>query len=158
MRSEGPLRFSVCSLWLSTLLPGTWESTVFSSALQPYRPELYPGRSSPQTAVNLVLFGAALLVFNLRSLPIRAAQVLVLMAGANATLMITGYIFSATQFYGFPQLGTGMAVHTAAAFILLAVALLLSRPRDGMMSLVTSGTRSSAMARRILLTGILPHR
>ena len=118
-------------------------------------PELYPGRSSPQTAANLVLFGAALLVFNLRSLPIRAGQLFVLMAGANATLMITGYIFSATQFYGFPQLGTGMAVHTAAAFILMAVALLLSRPGDGMMSLVTSGTRSSAMARRILLTGIL---
>ena len=118
-------------------------------------PELFPGRSSPQTAANLVLFGAALLVFNLRFLPIRAGQLFVLMAGANATLMITGYIFSATQFYGFPQLGTGMAVHTAAAFILMAVALLLSRPGDGIMSLVTSGTRSSAMARRILLTGIL---
>ena len=70
---------------------------------------------------------------------------------------MTGYIFSTSQFYGFPSIESdiGMAVHTAASFILLALALLCSRPNDGMMSLVTSDTRSGGMARRILLTGIL---
>jgi PAS domain S-box-containing protein len=115
--------------------------------------DLYPGRPSPQTSANLVLFGAALLVYNLRFLPIRPGQLCVLIAGANASIVFTGYILGSSQFHGFPMLGTGMAVHTAAAFILLAVALLLSRPDDGMMSLVTSGTRSGAMARRILFTG-----
>jgi len=117
--------------------------------------DLYPGRPSPQTSANFMLFGAALLAYNLRSLPIRLGQICVLMGGANASVVFTGYILGTSQFHGFPMLGTGMAVHTAAAFILLAVALLLSRPDDGMMSLLTSGTRSGAMARQILFTGMV---
>jgi PAS domain S-box-containing protein len=118
-------------------------------------PDLYPGRSSPQAAAIFMLFGAALLAYNLRSLPIRLGQIFVLVGGANASIVFTGYILGSAQFHGFPMLGTGMAVHTAVAFILLAVALLLSRPNDGMMSLVTSGTRSGAMARQILFTGMV---
>ena len=70
---------------------------------------------------------------------------------------MTGYIFSTHEFYGFPSISPdiGMAIPTAASFILLALALLCSRPNDGMMSLVTSDTRSGRMARRILLTGLL---
>ena len=80
-----------------------------------------------------------------------------LVVGANAIVAMTGYIFSTSQFYGFPSITTniGMAIHTAVSFILLALALLCSRPNDGMMSLVTSDTRSGGMARRILLAGIL---
>ena len=124
----------------------------FGHAVMPPGP--YPGRPSPQTSANFILFGAALLAYNLRSLPIRPGQTFVLMAGANASIVSTAYILGTSQFHGFPMLGTGMAVHSAAAFILLAVALLLSRPDDGMMSLVTSGTRSGAMARQILFTGM----
>ena len=118
-------------------------------------PDVYPGRPSPLAASNFMLFGAALLAYNLRSVPIRLGQTFVLMAGANASVVFTGYILGTSQFHGFQMLGTGMAVHTAAAFILLTVALLLGRPDDGMMSLVTSGTRSGAMARQILFTGMV---
>ncbi len=80
-----------------------------------------------------------------------------LAAGANAVVALTGYIFSTRQFYGFPFIPAdiGMAIHTAASFVLLALALLCSRPNDGMMSLVTSDTRSGRMAREILLVGIV---
>src|SRR5262249_26257851 len=44
---------------------------------------------------------------------------------------------------------------SAVAFILVSMALLFSRPHDGMMSLVVSDTRSGRMARRILWAGIL---
>jgi PAS domain S-box-containing protein len=118
-------------------------------------PELYPGRSSPQTATNFLLLGAALLVYNVPVLQVRVGQILALSAGANAVITVTGYIFSTKEFYGFPEFGTGMALHTAAAFILLTASLLLSRPSEGMMALVTSGTRSGAMARQIFLTGVL---
>ena len=43
----------------------------------------------------------------------------------------------------------------AAALILLALALLFSRPAEGMVSLVSSSTRSGSIARRILLVGIV---
>ena len=117
----------------------------------------FPGRPSPQTSTNFAILGVGVLVYNLRFLPIRLGQVCALAVGANATVAITGYIFQTSQFYGFPTFipSIGMAVHTAVSFILLAIALLCSRPRDGMMSLVTSDTRSSSMARRILVTAIL---
>jgi hypothetical protein len=121
----------------------------------PIPPELYPGRSSHQTALNLAIVSAALLIYNSRSLPVRAGQALGLLAGANALITLTGYIFSPSGFYGFPQLGTGMAIHTSGSFILLSIALLLSRPDEGIMALLTSGTRTSAIARRILLTAVL---
>jgi len=119
--------------------------------------ELHPGRPSPQTSGNFALLGAALLFYNLEFFAIRLGQVCAVAVSANATVAVTGYIFSTNQFYGFPAFVSdiGMAVHTAASFILLTAALLCSRPMDGMMSLLTSGTRSSGMARRILLTATL---
>ena len=117
----------------------------------------FPGRPSPQTSANFAVLGAALLVYNLRSLPIRIGQGCALAAGANAVVALTGYIFSTRQFYGFPFIASdiGMAIHTAVSFLLLGLALLCSRPNDGMMSLVASDTRSGRMAREILLVGIV---
>jgi PAS domain S-box-containing protein len=119
----------------------------------------YAGRPSPQTAANFVILGASVIVYCARRLPIRVGQVGALIAGANAIVALTGYIFNTKEFYGFPSLGTeiGMSIHTAICFILLALALLCSRPAEGMMTLVTSDTLSGGMARRILLTaGLAP--
>jgi PAS domain S-box-containing protein len=119
----------------------------------------YAGRPSPQTAATLVILGASVIVYHVRRLPIRVGQVGALIAGANAIVALTGYIFNSKEFYGFPSLGTeiGMSIHTASCFILLALALLCSRPAEGMMTLVTSDTLSGGMARRILLTaGLAP--
>jgi len=118
---------------------------------------LHPGRLSPQSAANFAMLGVALFVYNLRSPAIRIGQALALLVGSNAVIAMTGYIFSTREFYGFPSISPdiGMAIPTATSFILLVLALLGSRPNDGMMSLVTSDTRSGRMARRILLTGLL---
>jgi PAS domain S-box-containing protein len=119
----------------------------------------YAGRPSPQTAGNLIVLGASVIVYNVRRLPIRAGQVGALIAGANAIVALTGYIFNTKEFYGFPSLNTeiGMSIHTATCCILLALALLCSRPSEGMMTLVTSDTLSGGMARKILLTvGLAP--
>jgi PAS domain S-box-containing protein len=117
----------------------------------------YPGRPSPQTLANFVILGAALLVFNSRSSSIRIGQLCALAVGGNALVALTGYIFDAGHFYGFPPVEAqiGMAVPTAASFILIAMALLCSRPNDGMMSLITGDTRSGGMARRVLFTVII---
>ena len=117
----------------------------------------YVGRPSPQTAANFIVFGVGLLVYNLRFLPIRLGQACALAVGGNAIVAMTGYIFSTRQFYGVPALPdeVGMAVHTALSFIFLAAALLFSRPHEGIMSLVTSDTRSGRLIRRILLAVIV---
>jgi PAS domain S-box-containing protein len=118
---------------------------------------VFPGRPSPQTSANFLMLGAALFCYNLPFLPLRLGQACGLAVGANAIVAATGYIFDARQFYGFPLFANaiGMAVPTAASFVLLALALLCTRPYDGAMSLVISDTRSGEMARRMLLIGIV---
>lgn len=121
------------------------------TTLQPY-----PGRPSPQTSLNFFFIGLSILLYNLRAPLIPIAQVCALIVGANSIIAFTGYIFSTEEFYGFPVYvpAIGMAIPTAITFVILVLGLLFSRPRDGMMSLVTSETQSGGMARRILLAGI----
>jgi PAS domain S-box-containing protein len=116
----------------------------------------FPGRPSPQTSLNFVLLGAVLFVFNL-GWPIRLGQIGAIVAGANSIAALTGHIFGARTFYGFPlhSQANGMAVHTAISFVLLVAALLCRRPNEGMMTLVASETNSGSMARRILLAAIV---
>jgi len=115
------------------------------------------GRPSPQTAANCALLGAGIVFHDVRGLPIRLGQACLLAVSANAIVALTGSIFDTGRFYGFPpfESAIGMAIHTAAAFVILAIALLGSRPDAGIMSLITSSTRSGGMARQILLTGTL---
>ncbi|MGZ6333557.1 MAG: hypothetical protein ACXWP5_13130, partial [Bdellovibrionota bacterium] len=114
----------------------------------------FPGRSSPQTSANFLLLGLAFWCYLGRSSLIRAGQAFALLACANAIIAFTGYIFSTSQFYGFPTFApaTGMAIHTSISFTMLSIALFCSRPCEGMMTLMTSESRSGTMARRILLT------
>lgn len=149
----------ICLLGLLTLAEYTlgWDLGIDRIFIGGAAQGRFAGRPSPQTAANFAILGVALLIYNLRLLPIRAGQAGVLAVAANATVAVTGYIFSTSEFYGFPTFmsDVGMALHTAASFILLSAALLCSRPDDGMMSLVTGDTYSSSMARRILLTATL---
>lgn len=128
-------------------------------ALFPGRPiagQPFPGRSSPQSSASFVLFGAALLLYRATSTG-RLGQVCALLAGSNAVVALTGYIFSTSEFYGFPpfEVATGMSVLTALGFILLSIALVGAHPDVGMMTLVTSQTSSGGMARRILAVSVV---
>ncbi|WP_409478588.1 ATP-binding protein [Pseudobdellovibrio sp. HCB154] len=116
----------------------------------------FPGLpASPQSALNFVLFGTSLLIYTFFTRFIRVAQILILLAGINAEIALTGYIFNATEFYGFPSYDRkiGMAVQTAVCFILSAVALVCSRPGVGMTQLLfREKSRSGAIARKLFLT------
>src|ERR1041385_585327 len=111
----------------------------------------HSARPSPQTSANCAVLGASLLVYNVRRFSILLGQAGALIVGANAVVAVTGYIFNAREFYRFPALG----IHVATSLSLIALALLCSRPSEGMMSLVSSDTLSGAMARKILLAGSL---
>jgi PAS domain S-box-containing protein len=122
--------------------------------------QLFPGRPSPQAAMNFFLLGG---VFLARSLRFRRhcrhsiAQLCALLAGANSLIVVTGYIFSAKLLYGFPLYAPaiGLALPTSIAFILLSIAVLFSRPNEGVMTLVTSDTRAGGIARRVVLSSFL---
>ena len=117
----------------------------------------FPGRPSPQTALNFAILGMAIIAVNLGGKWTGVGQIGVIAAGVNAIVAVTGHIFGAQIFYGFPVIAPaiGMAVHTSLAFVLLTLALLCRRPNDGVMTLVASDTNAGRMVRRILAAGIV---
>jgi PAS domain S-box-containing protein len=129
---------------------------IFTDAA-PTTSQPFPGRPSPQTALNFGILGMALIAVNLGVKWTGVGQIGAIVAGINAIVAATGHIFGAQVLYGFPTLepAMGMAVHTSLAFVFLAIALLCRRPNDGMMRLVASGTNAGHMVRRLLLAGIV---
>jgi len=119
--------------------------------------EPFPGRASPQTALSFVLLGVALISFTLGGRWFSLGQISALIAAGNGIIAATGYIFGSASYYGFPihTPASRMAVHTAISFIVIVLALLGGHPSQGIMTLVTSATRSGRMARQILLAGIV---
>lgn len=117
----------------------------------------FPGRPSPQAAINFALLGFALLSFHWPRIPAYLRQICVLLSGINSVLVATSYIFESTQFniFPFPVNTIGMAIHTSLSFVLLTASVLLSQPNEGFMALVTSDTRSGSIARRVLLSSII---
>ncbi len=129
-----------------------------SFALAGYYLPFAGSATSPQVALNFTLLSAGVLIYSYLPHLIRAAQYLILFAGINAEIAITGYIFNATEVYGFPILnrqGMGMSIPTAVAFVLLTIALVCSRPDIGMTQLLfREKSRSGAVARRLFVTVI----
>lgn len=112
------------------------------------------GRPAPNTAVNFVLTGSALLLL-LRH-RYRAAQGLSAVAFLIALLALTGHVYTVAPFYRVGTV-TGMAVHTAIAFLLLSLGILLARADQGWMRDFSSNYDGSIMMRRVLpLVVVLP--
>ncbi len=113
--------------------------------------------TAPQAALNFILFGVAVFIYSLTPRFIRFAQILVLLAGVNAEIVLAGYIFNATEVYGFPMKSgsLGMAIQVAVCFILAGVALICTRPKSGMTQLLfREKSHSGAVARKLFLTVI----
>ena len=136
---------------MSTCGDGTSDSIggslIAAIAVQPS-----PVRSSLQTSLNLVLLGIAVISFNLGA-GWFVEQSAALIAEGTAIVAGTAYILGSATQYGFPvhTPSTPMAAQTAVSVFLLVPALLGGRPNQGIMTLVTSQTRSGRMTRQILL-------
>jgi PAS domain S-box-containing protein len=114
-----------------------------------------PNRMAPNTALNFLLIGLALLSFDVRTRRGRyPAQFLSLTMGALALLALTGYVFGVTVFYRFTSLRP-MALNTAISFLILALALLGARPGRGLTRVLFSNTTGGSMMRRLLPTAML---
>jgi PAS domain S-box-containing protein len=101
------------------------------------------------TALAFLGLGLALLTLDRPRAGEWPAQVLALGSGAIALVALTGYLYSATELYGIASF-TQMALHTAAAMLVLAAGVLAGRPDRGLMATVTSDGPGGLMARRLL--------
>lgn len=168
MRASGSLGVFILSLSifltsiknaprLITALGALFTLLLGSFALAGYFLPLSAGGPSSQAALNFVLLGSSVIIYCYLPQLIRLAQYLVLFAGINSEISITGYIFNATELYGFPiySPGMGMSVPTAVSCILLSLAVICSRPDVGITKLLfRENSASGAVARRLFLTVI----
>jgi PAS domain S-box-containing protein len=149
----------VALVGLATLFEYTfgWDLGI-DGLLLPNQPGLsaasFPGRPSPQTALTLLLAGAALLLQDVR-LRRGWPSVWLAMAGFLIPLLaLVGYVFGVPSFFAFSAF-TGMAVHTALTFLLLFAGILLTRPEHGFTNTLFSCTAAGTLMRRLLPAAIL---
>jgi methyl-accepting chemotaxis protein len=105
---------------------------------------------APTTAFDFLLTGLAL--WRLGGPPARDAllsQILAVGAALVAILALTGYVYGVENFYRLRSF-IAMALHTASAFLALALGLLCARPDQGLMARFTSRRAGGAMLRRLL--------
>ena len=116
---------------------------------------MHPGRMSPYTALCFLLVGFALLLLNGRS-GHRLVQWLTLASALVASVALVGYIYGVRAFYGgLPTYYTSIAFHTALAFIILCVGILLARPDDILVKTILTNSAGGVIARRLLPAAII---
>jgi PAS domain S-box-containing protein len=115
---------------------------------------VFPGRMSLTTAVAFVLTGSALCL--LRSKHAAVRRLADVLAGATAVigvLALSGYLYQAPALYH--GASVSMAVHTAALFSLLALALLTAPPVRGIAAILISDDVGGVLARALLPAAVV---
>ncbi|MEG4345958.1 PAS domain S-box protein [Microcoleus sp. A003_D6] len=113
-----------------------------------------PGRMAPNTAGAFLLLGTALLLLSESRPKYLRIQILSCCAFLIAFTGLIGYFYDKALFY---QIGknTGMALHTAAAFMLLSFGILFASPERGLIAVMTSDRAGGIMVRRLLPQAII---
>jgi PAS domain S-box-containing protein len=141
-----------------TRLLGTWDlgpdRLLFSHQLARVG-EARPNRMAPNTALNFLLLGVALLLLDYRTKRgWRPAEGLALAAGVMGLVAVAGYAYGTSVLYG---VGTfiPMAVNTAVGFILLSAGVMCARPAQGLPALFFGSSAGALLARRLLPAALL---
>lgn len=114
-----------------------------------------PGRMAPGSAASFAMLGAALALIDVRNPPTRiAAEAATLITGAIGLATLVAYAYSTASEGGFESY-TEIALHTAAAFIMLSAGLLFARPERGAMNRLTSASIGGSIVRRVLPLAVL---
>jgi PAS domain S-box-containing protein len=114
-----------------------------------------PNRMAPNTGIALLLLGLAVSLIDVtvrrRGRP---SELLAIAAAMVALLGIVGYLYSVTSLYHVRTF-IPMAFNSALVVGALALAVLLGRPDQGMMSIISSDSLGGVTARRLLPATIL---
>jgi PAS domain S-box-containing protein len=115
---------------------------------EPIGSDAMPGRMAPNTALALLLTGAALLGLQQKS---RNLVIQALAAGSwfIGFLGLIGFFYGSVHFYTVGSL-TGMAIHIAIALLLLNTGILCANSDQGLIAFLTGCGTGSRIARRLL--------
>ncbi|MCT7956434.1 methyl-accepting chemotaxis protein [Laspinema palackyanum] len=114
-----------------------------------------PGRMAPNSALNFLLLGSALLLICIPRPNYLAAQFLTILGFLIAFFGFLGYLYGNAFFYRLDKAFTAMALHTAVGFIVLCLAMLFARLDVGIMAAIASPTAGGLMARRLYPAAII---
>ena len=110
----------------------------------------YPGRPSPITALEFSMMGVASLLFRRPSLRAhRTMQLLASLMMIFAYLAVIGYLYSMPALYTIAGYNS-IALHTAVAFGVLGLAILMLDSNRGVIRLLTSRSAGGIVSRRML--------
>ncbi len=117
----------------------------------------FPGRMSLPTAVNFLLLGLALLLLDVESgRGRRSSELLAIITTMVGLLAAIGYSYGAEELYSQHFYSyTGMAVHTAAAFLALSIGVLCARPDREVTAIFSRSSLGGLTARRLLPAAVL---
>ena len=142
----------IASLKLLTFL-GFWN---FGIDRVLFRAQLGLNVMAPNTALNFVLAGSALLLLDVTLLGrFRPARLLTLCTLAVALLALIGYLYNVSALYKPTDKYIAMALNTAAGFLTLSLGILCARPDREPMRTLLSDTAGGVIARRLLPAALL---
>lgn len=114
-----------------------------------------PNRMAPNTALNFIVAGMALLLLDVQTRRgNRPADVLCCIAAMGSILALVGYIYGVHVFYAVASF-TPMALHAGLTFLMLAAGTLLARANRGSVALLMSDTAGGVVARRLFPVAII---
>ncbi len=108
----------------------------------------FPGRMSPASALNLFFLGLAVLLIDNRWRN-WLSEALTVTTLISAGVVVIGYLYNVSSFYQI-DVYASMGLHTALAFILLSVGVILARPEYELVHIFTNEGPAGILARRLL--------
>jgi signal transduction histidine kinase len=110
-----------------------------------------PNRMGMNASTSFILAGTALILLGRRRPGLaRVAQTMLFVAISFALLAVTGYIYGAEELYGVARY-TGIALQTAAAFLILHAGILAASADHGAIATFASPGAAGTLLRRLTL-------
>ena len=114
-----------------------------------------PNRIAPNTALNFLFSGSALLLARSGNRSLGwLRQSMLLFVIITSFLAFLGHTYEAPGLYRLSPF-IGMAVNTAVCFVVLGIGILATQPDQGPMSIVASPHMGGTVARRLLIVSFL---
>ncbi len=113
------------------------------------------GRMAGATALAFVFFGLGLTLRDARhKIGCQLSEGFLLATTLVGMLASIGYAYEVESLYNFRAYNS-MALHTALLFFILGIGTLLSRPKKGLLAVITSDDSGGVMSRRLLPVALL---
>jgi signal transduction histidine kinase len=113
-----------------------------------------PNRMGPPAALSFPLLGVALLLLSRKRVDRAPAQPFALLVMVIALVPLLGYILGVREFYGVARY-TGIALSTAAGFMLLGIGIVVARPDAGLMRRLLANDSGGLLLRRLIPAAVV---